>query len=201
MSHKDNDFATRDVNGTHNDVDVGVGVLDVDEAHGESNKATTASGSRRTMISDRKPFQHTAPMWLSTKSKRKLVVQVVRLNTDLIFLTAPRIKDALIDRLLEQDYSFNALLLDMSDVRFLDLSGLMVLKEIEEAVRGKKLKFVLAEVRDNVYHKLVHFGITSDTLMRSEIYIAPESGMEKRRRSFRERDGFYSGIIDEKSYR
>ena len=96
------------------------------------------------------PSRYTSIVWLSTKTGRQVVVQVVRLNTDIIFVTAPRIKDALVDQLLEKDCSFNALLLDLSDVRFLDLSGMMVLKEIEEATRSKNLKFVLAEVRDNV---------------------------------------------------
>ena len=49
---------------------------------------------------------------------KDVTVQVVRLNNDLVFLTAPAIKDTLVDELLnKRGHRFEALVLDFSDVK------------------------------------------------------------------------------------
>ena len=49
---------------------------------------------------------------------KDVTVQVVRLNNDLVFLTAPAIKDTLVDELLnKRGHRFEALILDFSDVK------------------------------------------------------------------------------------
>ena len=94
-----------------------------------------------------------------------LTVQIVRLNNDLVFLTAPMIKDTLVDEILnKRGNKFKALIIDFTDVKLIDISGMMALRECASHTRAKKLRFVLVNVRSKIHEKLVKFGILTDEI-------------------------------------
>ena len=109
---------------------------------------------------------------------KDLTVQIVRLNNDLVFLTAPAIKDTLVDELLnKRGHKFEALILDFSDVKIVDISGMIALKETMTHTRGKAIKFVLMHVRKSIFNKLEKFGITSDLIVRQRIDVKSTGGL------------------------
>lgn len=128
---------------------------------------------------------------------KDLTVQIVRLNNDLVFLTAPAIKDALVDEILnKRGNKFEALILDFSDVKIVDISGMIALKETMTHTRSKKIQFVLIHVRHNVHKKLEKFGVTSDSIIRQRI--CKKSAGDMYASIGRPSDkNFYSGITDE----
>jgi sulfate permease, SulP family len=99
-----------------------------------------------------------------------LTVQIVRLNNDLVFLTAPMIKDTLVDEILnKRGNKFEALIIDFTDVKLIDISGMMALRECASHTRAKKLRFVLVNVRSKIHQKLAKFGVTTDQICMDRI--------------------------------
>eukprot|EP00596_Hydrurales_sp_CCMP1899_P005440 CAMPEP_0119042440 /NCGR_PEP_ID=MMETSP1177-20130426/15189_1 /TAXON_ID=2985 /ORGANISM="Ochromonas sp, Strain CCMP1899" /LENGTH=437 /DNA_ID=CAMNT_0007009239 /DNA_START=1125 /DNA_END=2438 /DNA_ORIENTATION=+ len=110
---------------------------------------------------------------LSGKGMADLTVQIVRLNNDLVFLTAPMIKDTLVDEIInKRGNKFKALIIDFTDVKLVDISGMMALSECASHTRAKKLRFVLVNVRSRIHDKLVKFGIDSDEICLDRINMA-----------------------------
>lgn len=94
-----------------------------------------------------------------------LTVQIVRLNNDLVFLTAPMIKDTLVDEILnKRGNMFKALIIDFTDVKLVDISGMMALKECASQTRANGIRFVLVNVRYKIHQKLIKFDIMSDEM-------------------------------------
>lgn len=99
-----------------------------------------------------------------------LTVQIVRLNNDLVFLTAPMIKDTLVDEILnKRGNKFEALIIDFTDVKLVDISGMMALRECASHTRAKKLRFVLVNVRSKIHQKLAKFGVITDQICMDRI--------------------------------
>jgi anti-anti-sigma regulatory factor len=110
---------------------------------------------------------------LSGKGMADLTVQIVRLNNDLVFLTAPMIKDTLVDEIInKRGNKFKALIIDFTDVKLVDISGMMALSECASHTRAKRLRFVLVNVRARIHDKLVKFGIDSDEICLDRINMA-----------------------------
>lgn len=126
-----------------------------------------------------------------------LTVQIVRLNNDLVFLTAPMIKDTLVDEILnKRGNKFKALIIDFTDVKLIDISGMMALRECASHTRAKKLRFVLVNVRSTIHQKLVKFGIITDEICVDRINKA-STGDLYASVSRVPNDKYHSGIIHE----
>ena len=61
------------------------------------------------------------------------------------------------------------LIIDFTDVKLVDLSGITALKETASHTRSKKLKFIMVHVRNSSYKKFMKFGIESDELLTRRI--------------------------------
>lgn len=134
-----------------------------------------------------------------TSGVADLTVQIVRLNNDLVFLTAPMIKDTLVDEILnKRGNKFKALIIDFTDVKLVDISGMMALRECASHTRAKKLRFVLVNVRSKIHEKLVKFGVLTDKISVDRIDKA-STGDLYASVSRVPNNKYYSGIIHEES--
>jgi anti-anti-sigma regulatory factor len=136
---------------------------------------------------------------LAGKGLADLTVQIVRLNNDLVFLTAPMIKDTLVDEIInKRGNKFKALIIDFTDVKLVDISGMMALSECASHTRAKKLRFVLVNVRSRIHDKLVKFGIDSDEICLDRINMASTGDL--RASILRAgNDAYFSGIIHDEN--
>lgn len=136
---------------------------------------------------------------LRGKGMADLTVQIVRLNNDLVFLTAPMIKDTLVDEIInKRGNKFKALIIDFTDVKLVDISGMMALSECASHTRAKKLRFVLVNVRSTIHLKLVKFGINSDEICLDRINMASTGDLSASILRV-PNDKYFSGIIHDEN--
>ena len=108
---------------------------------------------------------------------------VVRLNCDLMFLNAARVKvyvtDEVIDNFSEGDSGLTVIVLDLVDVKHVDSSGVMAMQEIVAHAHRKHLEVVITNATTHVSAALRRAGIMSDRLslsMRDIAVALVESG-------------------------
>jgi MFS superfamily sulfate permease-like transporter len=91
-------------------------------------------------------------------------VEVIRLNSNLVFVSATRIKDTLLFELFTKERSddkpLKAVVIDFIDVKHVDLSGLLAMYD----VMVEAILFVTVNVTPNVQTIMDKMGIISDEI-------------------------------------
>jgi MFS superfamily sulfate permease-like transporter len=108
-------------------------------------------------------------------------VTVVRLHSNLVFITGGRIKDSLQIELLERKNKdiadTKAIVLDFIDVHHVDLSGMQSMKEIIEDVRKQGIPVVLVNVMEQIEGIIWKIGIKSDVIDDPKLQSIVESAL------------------------
>jgi len=100
------------------------------------------------------------PILGSTETKG---VEVIRLNSNLVFISSSRIKDTLIYEIFERPHdNLQVVVINFVDVKHIDLSGLLAMKDVFDFCHKKKLLFVAQNVIPSIDEMLVKMGIVSD---------------------------------------
>jgi MFS superfamily sulfate permease-like transporter len=101
-------------------------------------------------------------------------VDVIRLNSNLVFVSATRIKDTLLLELFMKYRSDNnplkAVVIDFVDVKYVDLSGLLAMYDIMVEAKEKGIVFVTANVAPDVQAIMDKMGIVNDTITDLKLY-------------------------------
>eukprot|EP01041_Mallomonas_annulata_P005306 gene5306-10616_t len=91
-------------------------------------------------------------------------VEFIRVNTDITFVSIHRIKDYIIDEVLEQkEEVINTIMIDFTGVTAIDLTGLIEFKEIVELVHAKGVLFGAINLLPSVQASLLKFHVPIDT--------------------------------------
>jgi len=91
-------------------------------------------------------------------------VEYIRLHTDVNFVTVPRVKDYIVDEVLDQKAEvITSILLDFADVHVTDLTGLLNLREIADYTHAKGVLFGAINMSPAVEASLQKFGIPLDS--------------------------------------
>lgn len=133
------------------------------------------------------------------KENGLLKAKLLRVNNDLVFLTAPRIKDKIMELVNGANRTrLQVLLVDFSDVKFVDITGLIAMKEAVDGARIKHLKFVILNIRDGIYERFKSFHIESDRILRGKIDQASMSSpiLSSMVNSL-PHDGYFTGLTDD----
>ena len=94
--------------------------------------------------------------------KGKQRIEIIRLNTDLNFLTVPRIKDFIAFGVLLRDSPPHAIIIDFVDVKHIDSTALKVFAEIKSECHEMHILFVTTNVIPDVAADLIKGGICTD---------------------------------------
>jgi len=100
-----------------------------------------------------------------SKSMSYRGVEIIRLNSNLVFVSATRIKDTLIHEIFAKRHAdLQAVVIDFIDVKHADLSGLMAMKEVVDYARNNSLLVFMTNVLPEVEVVLSKSHIESDDI-------------------------------------
>lgn len=105
--------------------------------------------------------------------KARQVIELIRLNNDLNFLTIPRIKDFISFDILMREIPPHAIIIDFVDVKHIDLTSLKAFSEIKSQCHELNIIFAVTNLIEEVEKDLIKFDILGD-VDRADLY-PPES--------------------------
>jgi sulfate transporter 4 len=95
-------------------------------------------------------------------------VEVIRLNSNLVFVSATRIKDTLVNELFAKPRSneskLRAVIIDFIDVKHVDLSGVAAMHEVMVEARARGILFIILHELPHVRTLMDRMGVVSDQL-------------------------------------
>mmetsp|Transcript_1564 Transcript_1564/g.3670 ORF Transcript_1564/g.3670 Transcript_1564/m.3670 type:complete len:735 (+) Transcript_1564:211-2415(+) len=92
-------------------------------------------------------------------------VEIIRLNSNLVFVSATRIKDTLIHEIFAKRHAdLQAVVIDFIDVKHADLSGLLAMKEVVDYARSNSLLVFMANISPEVGVLLAKSHIEGDDI-------------------------------------
>jgi SulP family sulfate permease len=96
--------------------------------------------------------------------KGRQVIELIRLNNTLNFMTIPRIKDFIDIGILMRPDPPHAIIIDCVDVKHIDLTSLKAFEEIRDHCHELSIIFVMVNLIDEVKCELMKFNVVSDEL-------------------------------------